>query len=57
VHQLATSRSDVSGIRLYVERDNQRARRTYERLGLRPTRYEIYEVDFRIARPGSPGHE
>ncbi len=56
VHQLATSRSDVSGLRLYVERDNQRAKQSYERLGLRPTSYELYEVDFRIVRPDSPGH-
>ena len=50
VHQLAKSRSDVCGLRLYVERDNKRARQTYERLGLRQTNYELYEVDFRIAR-------
>ena len=54
VHRLATSRSDVSGLRLYVEHDNQRAKRTYERLGLRPTSYELYEVDFRIVRPDLP---
>jgi GNAT superfamily N-acetyltransferase len=56
VHRLATSRSDICGLRLYVERDNQRAKRTYERLGLRPTSYELYEVDFRIARPESSGN-
>jgi len=50
VHQLAKSRPDVCALRLYVERDNQGARDTYERLGLRPTSYELYEVDFRIAR-------
>jgi GNAT superfamily N-acetyltransferase len=50
VHELAKARSDVCGIRLYVERDNQRARQTYERLGMRSTSYELYEVDFRIAR-------
>ena len=50
VHQQAKSRNDVCGLRLYVERDNQRARQLYPRLGLRPTSYELYEVDFRIAR-------
>lgn len=50
VHQQAKSRNDVCGLRLYVERDNQRARQLYQRLGLRPTSYELYEVDFRIAR-------
>jgi GNAT superfamily N-acetyltransferase len=50
VHQQARSRNEVCGLRLYVERDNQRARQLYQRLGLRPTSYELYEVDFRIAR-------
>ena len=55
VYQLAKARSDVCGLRLYVEGDNQRAQRTYQRLGLRPTNYHLYEVDFRIARPDSSG--
>jgi GNAT superfamily N-acetyltransferase len=50
VHQQAKSRNDACGLRLYVERDNQRARQLYQRLGLRPTSYELYEVDFRIVR-------
>jgi GNAT superfamily N-acetyltransferase len=50
VQQQAKSRSDVCGLRLYVERDNQRARQLYQRLGLRPTTYELYEVDFRVSR-------
>ena len=50
VQQQAKSRNDVCGLRLYVERNNQRARQLYQRLGLRPTSYELYEVDFRIAR-------
>ena len=56
VHQLAKARSDVCGLRLYVERDNQRAQRTYQRLGLQSTSYDLYEVDFRIARPDSSRH-
>jgi len=50
VHEQAKSRNDVCGLRLYVERNNQRARQLYQRLGLRPTSYELYEVDFRISR-------
>jgi GNAT superfamily N-acetyltransferase len=50
VHELAKARTDVCGLRLYVERDNQRAQQTYQRLGLRSTQYDIYEVDFRITR-------
>ena len=57
VHQLARNQPDVCGLRLYVEHDNQRAQRTYQRLGLRPTSYHLYEVDFRIARTDSPEHE
>ena len=56
VHQSAKARSDVCGLRLYVERDNQRAQRTYQRLGLQSTSYDLYEVDFRIARPDSSRH-
>jgi ribosomal protein S18 acetylase RimI-like enzyme len=50
VHREAKLREDVCGLRLYVERENQPAQRTYERLGLRPTSYGLYEVDFRIVR-------
>jgi len=33
----------VCGLRLYVERDNARARRTYERLGMEDSGYVVYE--------------
>ena len=38
------------GLRLYVERRNLPARRTYERLGMSATVYEMYETDFVIER-------
>jgi len=41
------------GIRLYVERDNNAARRTYEDLGLKETVYAMYEEDFVIKRDTS----
>jgi len=50
VEREARSREDVCGLRLYVERENQPAQATYRRLGLRPTNYDFYEVDFRLAR-------
>jgi len=50
IHREAKSRDDVCGLRLYVEQQNQQAQQTYQRLGLRPTTYDCYEVDFRIAR-------
>ena len=46
VMNLAKGRKDVCGIRLYVEKHNQRARQTYEKLGMKKTDYELYEIDF-----------
>lgn len=43
---LARSTSGVCGLRLYVEKDNRRAQQTYEKVGMRKTAYELYEVDF-----------
>ena len=40
-----TSKS-VSGLRLYVDGDNIRAQRTYKKLGMKKTRYEMFEIDF-----------
>ncbi|WHZ27395.1 MAG: Acetyltransferase, GNAT family [Nitrospira sp.] len=36
----------VCGIRLYVEQDNRGAQTVYQRVGLRPSCYTIYEQDF-----------
>jgi ribosomal protein S18 acetylase RimI-like enzyme len=38
------------GMRLYVERENERAQRTYARLGMRSADYVMYEVDFVLTR-------
>jgi len=43
---LARSRTDVCGLRLYVEENNTRARQTYERLGMKESHYRMYELDF-----------
>ncbi len=37
----------VCGVRLYVERENDRARQTYAQMGMQETAYRLYEVDFR----------
>jgi GNAT superfamily N-acetyltransferase len=47
VKKLGRTRRDVCGLRLYVERNNRRAHRAYERLGMKHTHYEIYENAFR----------
>jgi GNAT superfamily N-acetyltransferase len=46
VHRLARRRRDVCGLRLYVDADNTRAQRTYRRLGMKPSHYRFFEVDF-----------
>jgi GNAT superfamily N-acetyltransferase len=46
VHTLAKSRPDVCGLRLYVEAHNERARHAYQRLGMKKTDYEFFEIDF-----------
>ena len=43
---LAKQRGDVCGLRLYVEQENEHAQKTYEALGMRPSRYQMMEVDF-----------
>jgi GNAT superfamily N-acetyltransferase len=46
VARQARQAPDVCGLRLYVEQDNRRAQAAYERLGMHPAPYRIYEVDF-----------
>lgn len=46
VLQEARARTDVCGVRLYVDKDNPIAHITYERLGLIRSAYQIYESDF-----------
>jgi len=52
-HALALARagSSVCGIRLYVEGENHRAQRVYERVGMDRTSYRLYEVDFVLGAP------
>jgi len=49
VRDLARQEPDVLGLKLYVERDNARAKRAYERLGLDEARHLIFEEDLRRA--------
>jgi len=43
---LAADRTDVRGLRLYVERENVNAQRTYELLGMADAGYRMYEKEF-----------
>jgi len=43
VKELAATDGGVCGFRLYVERENAPAQRTYEALGMRETCYRMYE--------------
>ena len=47
---LAKAQDDVCGLRLYVERENVNAQRTYEFLGMLDAGYRMYEFDTRQGR-------
>ncbi len=46
VEQLARDTEGVIGLRLYVERDNDTAQRTYASLGMRDAGYRMFESEF-----------
>lgn len=46
VEQLARATEGVIGLRLYVERDNETAQRTYASLGMQDAGYHLYEREF-----------
>jgi ribosomal protein S18 acetylase RimI-like enzyme len=43
VKSRARERRDVSGFRLYVEKENTNAQKVYEKLGMKPSNYLMYE--------------
>lgn len=45
LQELAYRDPEVCGIRLYVEQENTRAQRTYQRCGMEDTGYRVMEVD------------
>ena len=51
IEKEAMRRKSVCGLRLYVEGENSRARKIYERLGMSKAAYEMYETDFVLKRP------
>ena len=46
IREMALNETDICGIRLYAEKDNERAIRTYVRLGMIETEYRILEEEF-----------
>jgi GNAT superfamily N-acetyltransferase len=43
VHQAARDNGNVIGLRLYVERENQVAQKTYQNMGMKPAGYLVFE--------------
>ena len=46
----AQEAEEVRGLRLYVESNNMGAQEAYRKLGMHKASYDMYEVDFAIAR-------
>ena len=46
----AQEQGDVCGVRLYVEHNNERAKKAYAKLGMSATVYEMWEEDFVLER-------
>ena len=44
---LASSKPDVCGVRLYVEKENATAQQAYKKLGMVETQYRIMEEEFK----------
>jgi GNAT superfamily N-acetyltransferase len=55
---VAKAKSDpgICGIRLYVERENRNAQTVYQRVGLVPSPYTVFEQDF-VLEPHGKYHE
>ena len=47
VKGLASSKPDVCGVRLYVEKENTKAQQTYKKLEMIETHYRIMEEEFK----------
>lgn len=47
VEAMAKDRGDVCGLRLYVEHENDRAQKVYEKMGMVRSVYEMFEKEFK----------
>ena len=50
IKNLAKNENNVRGFRLYVEKENRIAQKTYESLGMRETVYKLYEELINIGK-------
>lgn len=46
VEEMARKQRTVRGIRLYVDKDNERAKAVYHSLGMTQARYDMFEIEF-----------
>jgi GNAT superfamily N-acetyltransferase len=54
VKALAQARKQVPALRLYVHAENARAHRSYQKLGMSRTQYEIFELDLMPPQTAHP---
>ncbi len=45
IHELASADKSVCGLRLYVDRNNERAKKAYTNLGMLQSHYELFETE------------
>jgi ribosomal protein S18 acetylase RimI-like enzyme len=57
LEQLSKADATVCGIRLYVERENERAQATYRHCGLEDAGYVVMEVDYSGAVQATRGND
>ena len=50
VRSLANHKSSICGLRLYVDNENENARRVYQQLGWIETNYSLFEIDWNDTR-------
>ncbi len=46
IYDLAHADKSVCGLRLYVDKNNERAKKVYEYLGMSKSHYDMFEVEF-----------
>ncbi len=53
VKAVARRRMGVCALRLYMHADNARARQAYEALGMRRTKYEVFDLELKVRSKGA----